>query len=136
MVPTYLLDRYICITIDGSTGFRKMSEAVIKCLRQVLAICRNRTGEPANYSIQTKNIKSVAVLIIRRRRQLHTKARRTHPNKAYKFRLYPNKEQVVMFTKTFRSERFIYNRMPADKIAHREKTSEFGSRSRYQPSLC
>ena len=37
-------------------------------------------------------------------------------NRAYKFRLYPNKEQRVVFAKTFGCVRFIYNQMLADKI--------------------
>ena len=32
-------------------------------------------------------------------------------NKAYKFRLYPNKEQRIMFEKTFGCVRFIYNKI-------------------------
>jgi putative transposase len=39
-------------------------------------------------------------------------------NKAYKFRIYPNAEQAVMFAKTFGCVRFIYNKMLGDKIAH------------------
>jgi len=39
-------------------------------------------------------------------------------NKAYKFRIYPNAEQEVMFAKTFGCVRFIYNRMLGDKIAY------------------
>lgn len=37
-------------------------------------------------------------------------------NKAYKFRIYPNAEQKVMFAKTFGCVRFIYNRMLSDKL--------------------
>ncbi|MGC8612586.1 MAG: helix-turn-helix domain-containing protein, partial [Athalassotoga sp.] len=37
-------------------------------------------------------------------------------HKAYRFRLYPNKEQQVMFSKTFGCVRFIYNKMLEDKI--------------------
>ena len=36
--------------------------------------------------------------------------------KAYKYRLYPNKEQEVYFNKTFGCVRFIYNKMLSDKI--------------------
>lgn len=39
-------------------------------------------------------------------------------NKAYKFRIYPNKNQQILFAKTFGCVRFIYNRMLADKIKH------------------
>jgi len=45
-------------------------------------------------------------------------------NKAFKFRLYPNAEQIVLLAKTFGCVRFIYNRMLADKIAHYEKTKQ------------
>lgn len=39
-------------------------------------------------------------------------------NKAYKFRIYPNSEQQIMFAKTFGCVRFIYNQMLADKIKY------------------
>lgn len=39
-------------------------------------------------------------------------------NKAYKFRLYPNKEQELLINKTFGSVRFIYNKMLSDKIEY------------------
>lgn len=45
-------------------------------------------------------------------------------NKAYKFRLYPTKEQAVTIDKTIGCARFIYNRMLADKIKHYESTKE------------
>ena len=45
-------------------------------------------------------------------------------NKAYKFRLYPNKEQETMFAKTFGCVRFIYNKMLADKIEHYKETKQ------------
>ncbi|MBQ6737834.1 MAG: helix-turn-helix domain-containing protein, partial [Synergistaceae bacterium] len=38
--------------------------------------------------------------------------------RAYKFRVYPNAEQKIMFAKTFGCVRFIYNRMLADKIKY------------------
>ena len=44
--------------------------------------------------------------------------------KAYKFRLYPNKEQQEYFAKCFGCTRFIYNKMLADKIEHYKKTGE------------
>ena len=44
--------------------------------------------------------------------------------KSYKFRLYPNFEQRVLFEKTFGCSRFIWNQMLADKIAHYEETGE------------
>lgn len=45
-------------------------------------------------------------------------------NKAYKFRIYPNKEQKILFEKTFGCVRFIYNRMLADKIDHYKETKQ------------
>ncbi len=45
-------------------------------------------------------------------------------NKAYKFRIYPNKEQENMFVKTFGCVRFIYNRMLADKIEYYKETKQ------------
>ena len=39
-------------------------------------------------------------------------------NRAYKFRLYPNAEQVVLINKTFGCVRFIYNNLLSDKIKH------------------
>lgn len=44
-----------------------------------------------------------------------------NPNRAYKYRLYPTKEQSTLFTKTFGSCRFLYNHMLADKIATYQK---------------
>lgn len=45
-------------------------------------------------------------------------------NKAYKFRIYPNKKQKEFFAKTFGCARFIYNKMLSDKIEYYEKTKE------------
>ena len=45
-------------------------------------------------------------------------------NKAYKFRIYPNREQKTLFTKTFGCVRFIYNKMLDDKIKYYEKTKK------------
>ena len=45
-------------------------------------------------------------------------------HKGYKFRLYPNLEQRILFEKTFGCSRFIWNQMLADKIAHYEETGE------------
>ena len=39
-------------------------------------------------------------------------------NKAYQFRIYPTAEQCVMFAKTFRCVRFLYNQMLSDKIKY------------------
>jgi len=36
-------------------------------------------------------------------------------NKAYNFRLYPNKEQEILFAKTFGCVRFVYNKMLAER---------------------
>lgn len=44
--------------------------------------------------------------------------------KAYKYRLYPNKEQQLYFAKTFGCVRFIYNRMLSDKIEHYKETKQ------------
>lgn len=45
-------------------------------------------------------------------------------NKAYKYRIYPNKEQQIMFAKTFGCVRFIYNKMLGDKIDFYKKTKQ------------
>ncbi len=45
-------------------------------------------------------------------------------NKAYKFRIYPNREQQALLSKTFGCVRFIYNRMLSDKIKHYEQTKQ------------
>lgn len=44
--------------------------------------------------------------------------------KAYKYRLYPNKEQQIYFTKCFGCARFIYNRMLSDKIEYYKETKQ------------
>lgn len=41
-------------------------------------------------------------------------------NKAYKFRIYPNSEQRILFAKTFGCVCFVYNRMLADKFAKKK----------------
>ena len=43
---------------------------------------------------------------------------------AYKYRMYPNKEQQEYFAKCFGCVRFIYNRMLSDKIEYYEKTKQ------------
>lgn len=43
---------------------------------------------------------------------------------AYKYRLYPNKEQQILIAKTFGCVRFIYNRMLSDKIKYYEETKQ------------
>ena len=45
-------------------------------------------------------------------------------NKAFKFRLYPNKEQSNLINRTFGCVRFVYNKMLGDKIKHYEDTKE------------
>ena len=45
-------------------------------------------------------------------------------NKAYKFMIYPNTEQQILFAKTFGCVRFVYNRMLADKIKYYEETGK------------
>jgi putative transposase len=44
--------------------------------------------------------------------------------KAYKFRLYPNKEQEIYFAKTFGCVRFIYNKMLSDRIKSYEENKD------------
>src|SRR4030042_2320042 len=43
---------------------------------------------------------------------------------AYKYRIYPNKEQQIYLAKTFGCTRFIYNKMLADRIEQYKNTSE------------
>ena len=45
-------------------------------------------------------------------------------NKAYKFRIYPNEEQKIIFAKTFGCTRFIYNKMLSDKIDYYKQTKQ------------
>ncbi len=45
-------------------------------------------------------------------------------HKAYKFRIYPNSEQKILFAKTFGCVRFIYNRMLSDKIKYYKQTKK------------
>jgi len=44
--------------------------------------------------------------------------------KAYKYRIYPNKEQRIYFAKTFGCVRFVYNQMLADRIKSYEENKE------------
>ena len=46
-------------------------------------------------------------------------------HKAYKFRLYPNKEQLDYFAKCFGCARFIYNKMLADRIEYYENHGQY-----------
>lgn len=45
-------------------------------------------------------------------------------NKAYKFQIYPNTEQITLIQKTFGCVRFLYNRMLSDKKAYYDRTKE------------
>lgn len=45
-------------------------------------------------------------------------------NKAYKFRLYPNKEQQALINKTFGCTRFTFNRILGDAINHYQETKK------------
>ena len=44
--------------------------------------------------------------------------------RAYRFRLYPNRDQETQMTKTFGCCRFLYNHMLEDKIRHYEETGK------------
>ncbi len=45
-------------------------------------------------------------------------------NKAYKFRLYPNKEQELLINKTFGCTRFVFNKILGDAIAYYKETKK------------
>lgn len=45
-------------------------------------------------------------------------------NKAFKFRLFPNREQINLLAKIFGCCRFIYNKMLEDKIKYYEKVNK------------
>ena len=62
--------------------------------------------------------------IFRNIKIIFTKVVNIVANKAYKFRLYPTKEQEIMFAKTFGCVRFIYNKMLADKIEFYKETKQ------------
>lgn len=44
--------------------------------------------------------------------------------RVYKYRIYPNEEQKIMFEKTFGCVRFIYNKMIEDKVKYYEETGK------------
>ena len=44
--------------------------------------------------------------------------------RAYKYRIYPNTEQIILLAKTFGCTRFLYNRMLSDKIDYYERTKQ------------
>ena len=46
-------------------------------------------------------------------------------NKAIKYRIYPNKEQVVLLSKTFGCVRFVYNKMLSDRKEAYDKDGSF-----------
>ena len=50
-------------------------------------------------------------------------------NKAYKYRIYPSKEQEILFAKTFGCCRKVYNLMLSDKIRSYEETKTFGKQT-------
>ena len=45
-------------------------------------------------------------------------------NKAFRFRIYPNEEQKIIFAKTFGCTRFIYNKMLSDKINYYKQNKQ------------
>lgn len=48
--------------------------------------------------------------------------------KAYKFRLYPNKEQKLIIQKTFGSTRYVYNHYLAGRIEQYKETGKSPTR--------
>ena len=50
-------------------------------------------------------------------------------NKAYKFRIYPNKEQQILINKTFGCCRKVWNLMLNDKIENYKQTKSFGKQT-------
>ena len=59
----------------------------------------------------------------------------TKMNKAYKFRLKPNKEQKVLLDKTFGCARFVYNKMLAERIDLYEKLKDNKEELKQQQKL-
>ena len=51
--------------------------------------------------------------------------------KAYKYRIYPTKEQEIYFAKTFGCVRFIYNKMLADRKQSYEQNKDSGEKTKY-----
>ncbi|GJM78065.1 hypothetical protein HMSSN139_05610 [Paenibacillus sp. HMSSN-139] len=45
-------------------------------------------------------------------------------NKAYKFRIYPNKEQEILIAKTIGCSRFVFNYFWTSGIKHTKKTAK------------
>ena len=57
-------------------------------------------------------------------------------NMAFKFRIYPNKEQRDLLARTFGCVRFIYNQMLADKIDYYNETKKMlNNQSHFLPVL-
>ena len=54
--------------------------------------------------------------------------------KAYKFRLYPNKEQRIYLAKTFGCTRFVYNRMLAERIKSYEENKDLDIKKMKYPT--
>ena len=54
--------------------------------------------------------------------------------KAYKYRLYPNKEQRIYLAKTFGCSRFIYNQMLADRIKSYEENKDLDVKKTKYPT--
>ena len=50
-------------------------------------------------------------------------------NKAYRYRIYPTKEQKIMFAKTFGCVRFIYNKMLGDHLNYCKETGKINEQS-------
>lgn len=50
-------------------------------------------------------------------------------NKAYKYRIYPNKEQQIIINKTFGCCRKVWNLMLNDKIENYKQTKSFGKQT-------
>lgn len=65
------------------------------------------------------------VLPVPRRAKSKTrKGVNTMANRAFRFRIYPNSEQKVLFARTFGCARFIYNKMLADKIKYYKENKQ------------
>ena len=54
--------------------------------------------------------------------------------KAYKYRIYPNKEQRIYFAKTFGCVRFVYNQMLADRIKSYEENKDLEVKTMKYPT--
>nr|WP_032072404.1 IS200/IS605 family element RNA-guided endonuclease TnpB [Clostridium botulinum]BAP25655.1 putative transposase [Clostridium botulinum] len=54
--------------------------------------------------------------------------------KAYKYRIYPNKEQKLYFAKTFGCTRFIYNKMLTDRIKSYEENKDLDIKQSKYPT--